>query len=161
MYSLSRLLVPVDFSSCSEKAVGVAMQMAVALGADLTLLFVASEGAVTASFEDVPIDEVGLSTLDRHESSLMALANQVADELDEAGRGRLAAQLLHVRVEVGVPADGILALVHELGADVVIMGTQGRNSLKDHIMGSTTEQIVRRAPCAVMAIKPDGRPATE
>ncbi len=159
MYRLSRLLVPVDFSECSEKALSVAMHLASALQAELTMLFVASEGAVTKSFESVPIDEVGLTTLDGHENDLRALASRVADDLVASGVERLPDRWLHARVEVGDPADGILALVHELEADLVVMGTQGRNSLKDHLVGSCTEQILRRAPCAVMAVKPDGRPS--
>lgn len=49
---------------------------------------------------------------------------------------------------------GIIKFVREAKADLVVMGTKGRSNLREAIMGSTAERIVRNAPCSILAVKP-------
>ncbi len=56
----------------------------------------------------------------------------------------------------GDVVDSLLAAVDELKADLVVMTTNGRDTLGQALSGSTTERIVRKAPCAVLAV-PDGQ----
>ncbi len=56
----------------------------------------------------------------------------------------------------GDVVDSLLTAVDELEADLVIMTTNGRDTLGQTLSGSTTERIVRKAPCAVLAV-PDGQ----
>jgi nucleotide-binding universal stress UspA family protein len=52
--------------------------------------------------------------------------------------------------------DAILAVMDELGADLVVMTTNGRDTLHQALAGSTTERVLRKAKCPVLAV-PDGR----
>jgi nucleotide-binding universal stress UspA family protein len=64
-------------------------------------------------------------------------------------------RLEHTR-RSGEVVDEILAAAESGPADLVVMTTRGHDELLDLLEGSTTEQVLRRAPCPVLAI-----PATE
>lgn len=56
----------------------------------------------------------------------------------------------------GKPVDEILERADELGADLIVTVTEGHHGFLDALRGSTTEQIVRRAPCPVLAVPAAG-----
>jgi nucleotide-binding universal stress UspA family protein len=59
----------------------------------------------------------------------------------------------------GEPVESILAAADELAADLVVMTTNGRDTLNQALSGSTTERVLRSAKCPVLAV-PDGEYAT-
>lgn len=46
----------------------------------------------------------------------------------------------------------ITQLAHELRADLVVLGTRGRTNLRDLLLGSTAERVLRDAPCSILTI---------
>jgi universal stress protein A len=60
-----------------------------------------------------------------------------------------------LRVEMGSPAPTVLALAKELAVDLIIVGTHGRSGPARVLMGSVAEEILREAPCNVMAVRLD------
>jgi nucleotide-binding universal stress UspA family protein len=56
----------------------------------------------------------------------------------------------------GDPVESILASMDELSADLIVMTTNGRDTLDQALAGSTTERVLRQANCPVLAV-PDGR----
>jgi nucleotide-binding universal stress UspA family protein len=57
----------------------------------------------------------------------------------------------HVRF--GDPGPAIVACAAEMRADVIVMGTHGRSSLKHPLVGSVAEHVLRTAPCPVVAVR--------
>lgn len=57
-------------------------------------------------------------------------------------------------VEASGHGAGIVEFVKTSGADLVVMGTRGKTNLRDVLIGSTAERVLRDAPCAILAIKP-------
>lgn len=55
-------------------------------------------------------------------------------------------------VRTGAVTETILEEANAFDADLIVMATQGRNGFLDALRGSTTDQIVRRAPCPVLAV---------
>ena len=55
----------------------------------------------------------------------------------------------------GDPVTEILAAADDYAADLVVMTTAGRDSIGDALRGTTTEQVLRRAPCPVLAVPAD------
>ena len=53
----------------------------------------------------------------------------------------------------GEPAEEILRLAKERGADLIVLGTHGRSGLGRLLMGSVAEKVMRRAPCLVLTVK--------
>jgi nucleotide-binding universal stress UspA family protein len=53
----------------------------------------------------------------------------------------------------GEVADEILAVADALSPDLIVMTTSGRDGVLDALRGSTTEQVLRRAPCPVLAVQ--------
>ena len=59
----------------------------------------------------------------------------------------------------GAPPEEIARLARKRHADLIVMATRGRVGLKDMIMGSTAERVIGRAPCPVLAVRPERRGA--
>jgi nucleotide-binding universal stress UspA family protein len=55
----------------------------------------------------------------------------------------------------GDPVEQILAMAEETGANLIVMPTAGRDGFLDAMRGSTTERVLRRAPCPVLAVPSD------
>ena len=58
-----------------------------------------------------------------------------------------------VEVAMGPPADTIVRVAQERGADLIVMSTHGRTGLQHVLMGSVAEKVVRLAPCPVLTVK--------
>jgi nucleotide-binding universal stress UspA family protein len=52
----------------------------------------------------------------------------------------------------GNVVDAILGAADDIGADLIVMSTHGRHGFLDAVRGSTTEQVLRRAPCPLLAV---------
>jgi nucleotide-binding universal stress UspA family protein len=70
------------------------------------------------------------------------------------------AQALHgidvdKRVEVGDPATTICEVAKELGVDVIVVGSHGRTGFSRLFLGSTSEHVIRHAPCPVLVVHLD------
>jgi nucleotide-binding universal stress UspA family protein len=64
---------------------------------------------------------------------------------------------LHVRTES--PAQAIVQLASDLTADMVVVGTHGRHGIARFLLGSVAEEVVRKAPCPVLVVRPTGAAA--
>jgi len=60
----------------------------------------------------------------------------------------------------GRPAEKIVEIAREQGADLIVMGTHGRAGLDRLFFGSVANEVVRTASCPVMTIRPE-KPADE
>ncbi len=52
----------------------------------------------------------------------------------------------------GGAVEGLLGAAEEIDADLSVMSTQGRHGFLEAVRGSTTEQVLRRAPCPLLAV---------
>ena len=62
----------------------------------------------------------------------------------------------HTESRKGEPVESILTAAEELTADLIVMTTNGRDTLNQALAGSTTERVLRGAKCPVLAV-PDGK----
>ena len=58
---------------------------------------------------------------------------------------------LHVRV--GSPAAEIVRAATELGSTLIVMGSHGKRSIEELLLGSTVENVTKRAPCPVLVVR--------
>jgi nucleotide-binding universal stress UspA family protein len=143
--TFKRILVATDFSEPSERAWSTARQLARALGAELRLLHVFSEGTLYA--------EGFISSAQTRAvfASARAWAETTLAEWRQAAHAEgLAAETL---LRTGAAHVEIVAAAREMGADLIVIGTRGRGGLERVLLGSVAERVLRMAPCPVLAVR--------
>lgn len=142
-FKLKRILVPIDFSDCSKKALQYALPLAQEHQAALTLLHVVTPFVGVSELGAVNYGELEATM---RESGKKQLAKLAADE-------GLSDVSIDPLVRVGSPTQEILALARSLPADLIVISTHGRTGLKHVFLGSVTEHVVQRAPCPVFVVR--------
>ncbi len=145
MTRLKRILVPLDFSEQSLRALAYAKTLAKPFAASLDLIHVVPNPYVT--------DPTGLYT---------GLPQSFLDELDQNARTQLSAvltgdehQAFSARriVAVGDPLFEIVEYARREPVDLIVMGTHGRTGISHLVLGSVAERVVRTAPCPVLTVR--------
>jgi nucleotide-binding universal stress UspA family protein len=157
---MKRILVPTDFSDASRIAIGHALEVADAAGAELLLLHVVDEEMV-ASAQLIGIREVFTMTIDPtghafsyeapHESDYHAYCAEAACKL-EALLPPTESDRLHTMVAVGRIADEIVRVAGEAHANLIIMAIQGKKGWRRMHLDSISERVVQKSPVPVMTL---------
>jgi len=152
--SISRILVPVDFSTHSDQALRYAASLARRLGASLELLHVVEDPFMAGAWSS----EVYFPNVTELLDSMIADARRRLSDLKDV----VAPERVPISTVVlkGRPAPAILEHAKGGHFDLVVMGTHGRTGLAHLFMGSVAEAVVRRAPCPVLTLRPE-MPAAE
>ena len=145
----SKVLVPIDFSDTSRKAFYVALKYAKVFDADTYVLHVLEP---LDTFDTTAKVEAHSEQVARVEEGVKRRVN---DLFERAGLAEVDRRRVHIIIRAGKPWKEILATAAEKGAGLIVMGSHGQTSFKDVIIGSTTERVVRKAPCHVLCVKPD------
>ena len=151
----SRILVPTDFGRASDAALECAKELARRFDSDLYLLHVVEDPMATGVWTPDVYVAASAELRDR----LLRDAQQHLDAaLSENERKQFNASL---EVRVGRAGETIGELAREKTIDLIVMGTHGRRGLSHMFLGSVAERMVRTAPCPVLTIRADWRPALE
>jgi universal stress protein A len=138
------ILVPLDFSDHSSKALDTAIGLAKTLGAELHLVHVLHFPIQVAAPGQVAVPQDLWTEIRR------AAARRLEESSQTVSSAGLAAQ---THLTEGPNAQAIVGLAETLGADLIVMGTRGHSGLKHIMLGSVAERTVRLAPCPVMTVK--------
>ncbi|HEY5658671.1 MAG TPA: universal stress protein [Myxococcota bacterium] len=144
MLPFKKILVPVDFSSHSARALDYAMGLARHFDGKIYLL------------HSYPV----------HIERIAAYGMTVPENFEQECRDA-AAQHLHkwvekvsaegVKVEAIVTptfaSEAIVKRAEQIGADLIVMGTRGLTGVSHVLLGSVAERTIRHAPCPVMTVK--------
>lgn len=143
-----RILVAIDGSSTSDKALDEGIRLAQSGGASLCLLHVVDELSYVNGFE-----------------SAMNYMNEIVPLMREAGE-KLLAHGRQKALDKGVAADSVLVIggpgrvsehVNEqaglANADLIVVGSHGRRGVGRVLLGSDAEQIVRQARLPVLIVR--------
>ena len=138
---LNKVLVPVDGSEHSSRATTYAAEMAKMTGGEIMLMH------CHKSFPAV----LGEPYLQNAINKIM----KNAEELLEPFRGILSeAGLEYVeRILEGPAAKSICETAKIEKADMIVMGSRGRNDLEGLLLGSCTHRVLKTAPCPVLVIR--------
>lgn len=146
-----RILVPVDGSDASNRALAAALELAREKGGRVRIVHAFDELIYLTGYE------VGADVL----------------QLARAQASKVVADALAIARAEGVPAEGELLeqpgrrlgeLVADearaFGADLIVVGTVGRHGIGRALLGSGAEQVIRLAPTPVLAVRePEARTA--
>lgn len=137
------ILVPVDFSKGSDRAVAQAENLASALGADIELFHAYQLPVLALPDSTVTVSPTYVADLtDRAQREL----NRHRDRLKEHGIVATA-KLLE-----GNPADAIVERAAALHALMIVLGTHGRSGFRRFLLGSTADRVVRMATVPVLTV---------
>lgn len=141
------ILVPVDFSRPSEKALDYAASLAGSFGAKLILLNVV---------EPFPTPDFAYSPMALDDNALVAQAKEHLQKV-LARSGLDASVVEKILVRHGSPYAEITSAARTLKVDLIVISTHGYTGLAHVFMGSTSERVVRHAPCPVLVVRATGR----
>jgi nucleotide-binding universal stress UspA family protein len=149
--SITRILVPVDFSACSDRAVRYAATLAGQVGASVEVLHVV-EDFTYGAFSEVYVPNVP-ALIEEAINSAVDRLTPLKDEMFPPGAD------VETVVSVGRPALTIVEHATAGQFDLIVMGTHGRTGLSHLFMGSVAEHVVRTAPCPVLTVRDAGAAA--
>jgi universal stress protein A len=135
------ILVPIDFSQASERALDYACALGASLGATIHI--------VNAIGEALP--ELSATLTDAMLKSLLDGSRAAVAKLADPRRSLVT--IGETRVELGDPRDVIPDVAEKLHADLIVMGTHGRRGIARLVLGSVAEDVSRRSPCPVLLVR--------
>ncbi len=146
---LQTILLPTDFSEPSQAALHFAADLARDHGALLTVLHVVE----TLGPENVTYGEAESSPQpETYRRRLWDDLHRMVPSLPDVRVQYVLGQAPHV--------EAILKLAVETNCDLIVMGSHGLTGIKRLLMGSLTEEVVRKAACPVLVVKAGMVPPT-
>lgn len=149
---IKKILVPIDGSECSQKALEYALDLAEKYSAEIKLL--------TVTEHVVLVEPIFLAASIFDTQSQIEIEKNIEKAykniLDEALRKsihdypnlKIEKQLLK-----GRPADEIVEFAETENFDMIIMGNRGLSRIKDFFLGSVSNRVVDKAKCPVLIVK--------
>jgi len=144
MRTIDRILVTTDFSDTSQSAFALARQVADRFDAEIVLLHV-----LDAHLPPLVFEPSGVSAGEYEQQRVQRATSRV-----EAFGARLG-EKIETMVTCGIPHVEIVKFADDHSIDMIVMATHGRGFFSHAILGSTTERVVRRAPCPVLTVRDD------
>lgn len=148
-----RILWPTDFSLLAEAALPHALKLAAGSGAELVVLHVLPTAALFA------IPEMAGAAWEQLERENRAVGKAELRRVTDQVQGRASKLRVHSVLVQGVPFDQILRVAKRLRCDLIVLATHGRTGLQHVLIGSVAENVVRRAPCPVLTVRPPRFPS--
>ena len=142
------IVVGTDGSDTAGKAVGQAAELAAS--ADATLLIVSAFEPVSGArlreeAQEVPDDVRWMVNPREDVDATLESAAELAEQRGATSTRTFARQ--------GDPADAILDVAEEQGADLIVVGNKGMTGAKRFLLGSVPNKVSHHAPCSVLIVR--------
>lgn len=139
---IKKILVPVDGSPSSRKAIDMALALASKSGAKVTILEVVEEfGPLPGYYEAAP---VGVNRVKWIEEQRFEKVHELLDQTSVAWDRK---------VLEGYPAEQICDTAGKENYDLIVIGSRGLSILGRFLIGSVSDRVVHHAPCSVLVVK--------
>lgn len=140
---IRKLLVPTDGSTEAQEAARYAAELALALGAEVTLLHVVQLPRIPGRFLKMADEELRREFVDAGKG-ILALAQKVFTD---------AGVPATIELREGRPADVIVLMAVQGNYDLIVMGSRGLDPSESIRLGGVSDQVVRHAPCPVLVVR--------
>ena len=142
--ALKRILVPIDFSPLSQKALHYAVRFAREFDTELDLLYVL-EPEIPPAFDGFMIAPPAANgAVTTEGKALKALVKEAKAAGAENTSGA---------IRRGLASHEIVEAAKDLSVDLIVIATHGYTGWKHFCIGSTAERVVRAAPCPVLVVR--------
>jgi nucleotide-binding universal stress UspA family protein len=141
------IVVGTDGSQTAGEAVREAIELAKAVGASIDLVSAyepVSSQRLREESRQAPQD---LQWSINPREDVDATLNEAAERIEEAGVS------VNTYAREGDPADAILDVAEERGADLIVVGNKGMTGAKRFLLGSVPNKVSHHAPCSVLIIR--------
>ena len=149
-FNLQRILVPLDFSTNSARALDYARGLAFEFGATLHLVHVCEVPSMMTG----SMDAYAIAYNDWSQQLGAEAEQQLSTITASLGSAKVTTEVLF-----GRPAAAIVEAAATNKADLIVMGTHGHGAVMHMVMGNVAERVVRTAPCPVLTV-PEPKPVT-
>ena len=137
---IKKILVPVDGSASSDRAVAQAISIADLCESKLNFLYVANinQLAINAALSN----------------AILAAVKKAGDVILERAVNMVPSDIKYETFsETGSPAVTILEFEKQIEADLIVMGSRGLGLVKGVLLGSVSQYIVEQSTCPVLVVK--------
>ena len=146
VHEFKNILVPVDGSEISSRAVDKAVALAKISGGVIDFIYVANITSLTGGVQI---------------TNNMSLPSEILENIKAAGNKALDDELAKVPhyvktrrfCEVGVPSKVILEFATNNKSDIIVIGSRGLSAVNAMILGSVSQAVLENAHCPVMIVK--------
>lgn len=145
MIKINKILVPVDFSEGSELAVRYAATFACEYSAQVHMLNIVEEEGFQPGTLNDSLDTTS-KWIEENQKQLSTFGTSKLKDLDVIRK-----------VTGGMVYEQIISYAKENEIDLIIISSHGRTGFIESWLGGTTYEISRKAPCAVLTVKPEAR----
>ncbi|WP_029895989.1 universal stress protein [Desulfohalovibrio reitneri] len=152
MIQVKKILCAVDFSEFSPHVAEYAATLAKAMGSEVRVLYVAPSLSQYVGFHVPP------SSIESFVEDIVSGAEKTMEQFLEDHFKDVQAT---GEVVTGYAGEEILTQAKESGADLIVMGTHGRQGIDRILFGSVAEKVVKSAGCPVLTVRPDFKPGRE
>jgi nucleotide-binding universal stress UspA family protein len=141
-----RILVPLDGSVLAELALPEALALSKLSDTEITLLQVVPpiDDVITVGPQEITLDQ----QWDLQKAQALRYLRTIS------GRPEWQGVRVNAAVELGRPAETILAFAERNGADRIVMSTHGRTGLGRWVLGSVADKVLRAANTTVVLVRP-------
>ena len=141
------IVVGTDGSGTARQAVREATELAAALGAAIELVSAYEPVAGQRLREEAREAPRDLQWMINVREDVEATLREAAAEVEAAGVA------VRTYAREGDPADAILDVAEERGADLIVVGNKGMTGAKRFLLGSVPNKVSHHAPCSVLIIR--------
>ena len=152
-----KILVPLDGSEHSDRALAAALQIAKNFNSEITLLHIYSVTVTPVVIpEPTTLNPTGVPIATSAEVSKMVdAARDAGKKILADGEQKVRAESVPVETSLieGNSPQEIVKTAKEGQFDLIVIGARGIHRLRDLLMGSVTEGVVKHASCSVLVVK--------
>ena len=143
----NHILCPTDLKERSDMAVKKAVQIAHQFGSKITLLNIHEE------FMNKKEREMLRVSVDKMKEKYKRIAIDSKEEMKTVIHKLHADDIeIDYLLHSGKPENAIVEVAKQLGTDLIVIGTDGRDNVMDFVVGTITEHVVNAAPCPVLVV---------
>jgi nucleotide-binding universal stress UspA family protein len=152
-----KILVPLDGSEHSLRALDVAVQIAKKFDSKITLIHVYSVAVRPAVVpEPTPMATFGIPVMTPAEvSSVIEATRKAGARILAEGEQKVKAEGLEadMKLEEGHAVQEIIRVSKEGGYDLIVIGARGISKLREILLGSVSDAVIHHATCPVLVVK--------
>ncbi|MCX6149862.1 MAG: universal stress protein [Ignavibacteriales bacterium] len=138
------ILVPIDFSDYSKRALQYAFNLANLFGSKIFLIYVIEPVIYPADFS---MGQVALPAID------IEMNSRAKEELENLAKKEISGLEVTTIIKTGKPFVEIIETASENDIDLIIIASHGHTGVEHILFGSTAEKVVRKAPCPVLTLR--------